>query len=90
MTIRWDSNGNGLADDANKPVSDAAVAMTLTYQGVSSWNFSGTTDSAGQVTFKLIKAQPGSYTAQVTALTHANFTWVPGLDKDNPDTYLHP
>jgi len=87
VTIRWDSNGNNLADSGDETVSDAAVAMTLTYQGGSSWNFSGTTDSAGQVTFKLNKAQPGSYTAQVTALTHANFTWVPGLDKDNPDTF---
>jgi len=77
ITVRWDSNGDGTASDTDDPVSDATVAMTLTHEDGSSWDFSGTTNSAGQVAFKLIKAQPGTYTAEVTGLTHATFTWDP-------------
>ncbi len=87
VTVRWDSDGDGVAEATDDPVSNASVVMTLTYQDGTSWNFSGTTDSAGQVTFKLIKAQAGTYTAQVTGLTHTTLTWDSTLDADNPDTF---
>jgi subtilisin family serine protease len=87
VTVRWDSDGDGVAEGTDEPVSDATVAMTLTYQDGTAWAFSGTTDLAGQVTFKLVKASPGTYTAQVTDLTHATLTWDSALDVDNPDAF---
>ena len=81
VTIRGD------ADGAEGPVSDAAVTMDLHDEAGGLWTFSGTTDADGQVTFRLLKAQPGTYTATVTGLTHATFSWDKTLDMDNPDTF---
>ena len=81
VTIRGD------ADGAEGPVSDAAVTMDLHDEAGGLWTFSGTTDADGQVTFRLLKAQPGTYTATVTGLTHATSSWDKTLDMDNPDTF---
>lgn len=64
-----------------------AVTMDLHDEVGGLWTFSGTTDADGQVTFRLLKAQPGTYTATVTGLTHATFSWDKTLDMDNPDTF---
>ncbi len=87
VTVRWDSDSDGLAEGTDDPASNATVVLSLTYEDGSTWNFSGTTDAAGQVTFKRVKAQPGTYTAQVTDLTHATLTWDASMDVDNPDTF---
>ena len=98
VTIRWDSDGDSAAESSDDPVSDASVKMTLTHDtdgdsvfecGTDDdcWNFSGTTDSNGQVTFTLKHAPAGSYQAEVTDVTHSTYTWDTSLDADNPDTY---
>jgi hypothetical protein len=56
-------------------VVGADVDLTLTCSTGELWNFSGTTNSAGYVTFKLSKAPVGSYTATVTGVTCSGFTW---------------
>jgi thermolysin len=98
VTIRRDTDADGVAESTDDPVADASVKMTLTHDtdgdGVfecgtddDCWNFGGTTDSAGQVTFTLKFAPTGDYEALVTDVTHSTFTWNPALDADNPDYY---
>jgi subtilisin len=82
LAVKVTIQGNG-----GVVVSGAQVSMALHYQDGSSWNFGGQTDGAGQVTFKLIGARQGSYTARVTGLNHPNYDWEPTMDQDNPDSY---
>jgi len=55
-------------------VAGVQVAVQLT-NGVQNWNFAGTTDSSGTASFVITKAPAGTYTATVTALTLAGYTW---------------
>jgi len=55
------------------PVSN--VDLSLQCSSGEAWNFSGTTNTAGLVKFKLGKAPNGSYSAAVTSLTCSGFTW---------------
>lgn len=88
VTIRYDSDGDGVAESSDDPVSNASVSLTLDYEdGTAVNNYSGTTDDAGQIEFKWKQAPSGSYEAEVTELTHTSYTWDPSLDLDNPDYY---
>ena len=60
------------------PVSVASVSMTLCWEGTGSncWNFGGDTDGSGQVKFTLKHAPDGTYTATVTGVTHATYTFL--------------
>ncbi len=94
VTIHQDSDGDGVAESDDNPVADATVAMTLRYDSDGdglfddgSWDFSGTTDSNGQVEFTLKRASTGTYQAEVTDVTHSTYNWNSSLDADNPDTY---
>jgi thermitase len=60
--------------NASGPVTGAQVGMRLT-NGVTSWSLSGTTDSAGLVSFTVSKALAGDYVASVTGVTAAGCTW---------------
>jgi hypothetical protein len=59
------------------PVSGALVQATLnrTNGGTGSWSFSGTTGSAGTVTFGLNNAPSGCYSLTVTSVTASGLTW---------------
>jgi len=98
VTVQRDSDASGTADSTDERVADASVSMTLTYDsdgdGIfecgtddSCWNFGGTTDSNGQVTFTLKRASTGNYEALVTNITHTTYTYNATLDVDNPDYY---
>jgi thermitase len=56
-------------------VVGADVDLALACSTGELWNFSGTTNSAGYVKFRLGKAPVGSYTATVTGLACSGFTW---------------
>jgi uncharacterized membrane protein len=56
-------------------VAGADVDLTLVCSTGELWNFSGTTNSAGYVKFRLGKAPVGSYAATVTGLACSGFTW---------------
>ena len=56
-------------------VPGAEVGLMLECSSGETWNFTGTTDTAGLVKFKLGKAPDGSYWAAVTSLTCNGFTW---------------
>jgi len=87
-TVRWDSDGDGVAEATDEVVSDATVYATLTNLDTGdSWSFSGTTDANGQVTFDVFKPPSGNFEAKVTDMTHATYTYDPAMDVDNPDYY---
>lgn len=56
-----------IVDGGGAPISGASVSMTLSGSGT--YNFGGTTDSGGAVTFTLINAGNACYTSDVTAVT---------------------
>jgi hypothetical protein len=97
VTIRRDSDASGGLTSGDEAVGSATVSLTLTLDSNGDgqyscetdqcWFFSSTTDGSGIVKFKLVGAPGGSYQAEVTALTHATYTWDPTLDLDNPDTF---
>ena len=72
VTIREDSNTDGVADVSDNPLSGATVRATLSREG-NSWKFSGSTDENGQVTFKLKFPRAGiTYTLCVTSVSHSH------------------
>ena len=88
VTVKWDSDGDGVAEATDEAVSDATVYATLTHlDSGSSWDFSGTTDANGEVTFGLFKAPSGDYKAEVTDITHSIYIYNSAMDVDNPDYY---
>ncbi len=55
-------------------VAGASVSMAIT-NGSQSWQFKGTTDSAGLVTFTLSKAVAGTYIASLTMVSADGYEW---------------
>jgi subtilisin len=86
VTIQVDSDGDGEAESMDDPVSGATVYCSLTHDSRTK-TYQGTTDSIGQVEFQWKKAPSGTYTAEVTHLTHVTYTWNSSLDVDNPSSY---
>ncbi len=60
---------------ASGVVVGADVDLSLVCSTGGLWNFSGTTNTAGLVKFKLGKAPVGSYVTTVTSLTCSELTW---------------
>ena len=60
---------------ASGVVVGADVDLTVVCSTGELWNFSGTTNTAGFVKFKLGKAPVGSYVTTVTSLTCSGFIW---------------
>jgi hypothetical protein len=94
VTIRRDSNADGIAESGDSIVGGASVVIFLTWAGEdgelgtdddSSWNDEGFTDNNGQVAFVWKKAPQGEFKAEVTNLVDATYVWNVALDQDNPD-----
>ena len=83
-SITYETFGSGkqlkiivtLLDDLGNPVAGASVSATL-YRDDGSWDFQGTTDSYGTVTFKLRKKDytQGCYWMVVTAVAAEGLEW---------------
>jgi hypothetical protein len=74
-------------------VSAASVLMTLCWDGTTGnacWDFGGDSDGSGQVKFTLKHAPDGDYTASVTNVTHATYSYYAGLDIGNPAVTAFP
>jgi thermitase len=56
-------------------LSGAKVGLTLECSSGEVWSFTGTTDTAGVVKFKLGKAPVGNYLVAVNSLTCSGFVW---------------
>jgi subtilisin family serine protease len=64
-----------LADDLGNPVANASVEINLALDSGTSWTFVGTTGAEGTVTFSLLNAPDGSYTATVTHVDAGGLVW---------------
>ncbi|TFB11335.1 hypothetical protein E3V55_03775 [Candidatus Marinimicrobia bacterium MT.SAG.3] len=88
VTIHRDSDGDGVAEDADEPTSQARVEMKLSKSTDESWNFAGDTGSDGSVTFTLKSAPNGTYTATVTNVTHGTYVYNFSLNVETSDTHI--
>ncbi len=70
-----------LLDDLDDPVADASVSAMLHCNDGSSWNFQGTTNANGTVTFSLVNHGPGCYDTEITAVEAEGLEW----DGETPD-----
>jgi len=78
--IRFIKNGKNLfivvrVVTASGVVPGANVGLSLECSNGDVWSFSGTTDTAGLMKFKLGKAPVGDYVTTVTSLTCSGFAW---------------
>jgi Bacterial Ig domain len=92
VTIRRDSNANGIAEVTDAVVPGAVMNFTMDHylSGVliASTSFTNAkTNGNGQVTFTVKTQIGGDFTATVTKLTKSGLTWNVGLDQDNPSHY---
>ncbi|MEE9299924.1 MAG: Ig-like domain-containing protein, partial [Alphaproteobacteria bacterium] len=89
VTIRWDSNGNGVADGGDSPVGQATVTVLLCHQGGTCWDWIPlSTSGAGTAKFILKRAPMGNYDFTVNGVTHGTYLWEPSLDvPGNPSFY---
>ena len=62
-----------LVNQNGAPVAGASVSATIS--GPTAVGGTGTTDSFGQLTFRITNAQSGTYTTAVTGVTAAGLTW---------------
>jgi len=84
VTVRRDSDGDGVAESTDAVVPGASVTIVLT--GPSGGTFSGTTDSSGNFRTGWISNLPdGAYVAEVIGLTHATYVWQGSLDPTASD-----
>ncbi|MCH7687847.1 MAG: hypothetical protein IH899_14380 [Planctomycetes bacterium] len=92
MTIRRDSNADGVADASDAVVSGATVTVEVRNSvGSLVGTLSGITDAAGLFTSSYLMDLPDeTYTADVTSLTHDTFTWNALLDVEADETHTVP
>ena len=68
-----------VVDDSSETLSNVEVMMNLSWilknNKTGSRDFNGTTGNGGEVTFKLMKAREGNYTATITGLTLSGYIW---------------
>jgi thermitase len=79
-SLRFVKNGKNLfiqvsVVTASGVLPGAALGLSVECSNGEAWNFSGTTDTAGLLRFKLGKAPIGNYLATVVSLTCSGFTW---------------
>ena len=92
VTVRRDSDANGVADATDQPVSGVAVTVDLTESGLPIGSSSGPTNSSGVFrTGWFTDLDNGTYTADVT-LDPGTFNWSTDLDveADEEHTIPHP
>jgi thermitase len=69
-----------------EPVKKAKVALELMKDGAVVSEFSGSTNKAGEISFRLRNATGGQYIATVTVLSHKLYVW-DDSESVNPVTY---
>ena len=84
VVVRWDSDGDGLAEASDELVAGATVRLILTGPGLNA-DFSGDTSNGkkNQGVFStgwLPDLAVGVYAAEVTGLAHADYTWDRALE----------
>ncbi len=69
-----------IVDAANSPVANATVSLRVTLPNGSTTTGSAATGSDGSVTFSVKSKLKGTYTSEVTNVTHASFTYDPAAN----------
>lgn len=88
VTIRRDSDGDGVAEVTDELVTDATVYYTLTHQPTGDfYDYVGSTDDNGKVTFTWKRAPSGTFEGIVTDVTHSTYDYNSAMDVDNPDYF---
>ena len=88
ITIRRDSDGDGVAEATDALVTGANVYFTLTHQPTGDYtDYIGSTGDTGTVTFTWKKAPSGNYEGIVTDVTHSSYSYTSAMDVDNPDYF---
>ncbi len=72
-----------VVDEANAPVENATVSLRMTLPDGSTASGAGATGGDGTVTFSLRSKRTGTYTSEVTDVTHSTYTYNPA---DNLET----
>jgi hypothetical protein len=84
VTIRWDSDGDGVAEATDDLLSGATVYATLSMsRTTNSWSHSGITDASGQVEFGE-KVGLGDYKAEVIDIILSGYSYTPDININNP------
>jgi subtilisin family serine protease len=90
VTVRRDSDADGVAEGSDEPVSNALVIGKLCSMPAGAPCYFNTTqvatDGNGRAKYKLFDAA-GSYQFTVTSITHGTYSYDGTLDLDNPATY---
>jgi len=90
VTIRRDSDNDGIAEATDELVADAIVDYTFTHQSSGDFKtYSDITDTAGKVTFQWSKAPRGIFEGLITDITHSSYNYDSALDANNPENYTH-
>ena len=79
-----------IVDESDSPVSDATVYLTTTLPDGSTVSDSGATGSDGTVTFSVKSQQTGTYTSEVTDVTHASLTYDPAANVETSESLTVP
>lgn len=89
VTVRRDSNTNGLADSNDALVQSATLTVELrSSNGNVIGAVSGTTSKQGVFSGSFSNLANGTYVAEVTVLSHGTYTWSKVLDPTPNDTDL--
>ena len=84
VVVRWDSDGDGLAEESDELVPNATVTLALSGPGLDAV-YSGDTGVNKKTrgvyrTGWLPDLADGTYTAEVTDLSHPDYGWDGSLD----------
>jgi PKD repeat protein len=79
-----------IVDDTGSVVSDATVDVTTTLPDGSPVSDSGVTGSDGTATLKAKYRQTGTYTSEVTNVTHGSLTYDPNANVETSETLTVP
>ncbi len=69
-----------IVDQNNVAVPNATVSLKMTLPSGATATGSGVTDASGQVTFSIKSKLTGTYTSEVTNVTHASYTYNPAAN----------
>jgi hypothetical protein len=79
-----------IVDSGGSPVSNATVSLQMTLPDGTPSTGSGTTASDGTITFSLRSKQTGTYTSEVTNVTHSSFTYDASANVETSETLAVP
>jgi hypothetical protein len=79
-----------IVDAAGQPVSGATVSLRTTLPNGSTATGSGTTGSNGKVTFSVKSKLTGTYTSEVTNVTHPSLVYDPSANAETRDSLVVP